>query len=282
VAAVAARQFGRVRYDQVIAVGVSGRTVGRWRESGYLHLELPRVYAVGHPGRSTEGDLAAALLYAGPGAALTGGTALWWRGLLKYAPDVIVVATPRRVRDLNQVVLRRERDVDRAWHNSLPVTPVTTALLDFAASAPPNHLRLALANADYQDLLDLDAISRLTGRGIAGSVALNEALRIHLPQLAHTRSELEIVLLVTCQTHGIPIPEINVYVDGWLVDAHWPAQRVIVEVDGWRGHRTPAQLERDHQRDLELRAAGYIVLRYTWRQLTEAPVAVAADLRRFL
>ena len=40
--------------------------------------------------------------------------------------------------------------------------------------------------------------------------------------------------------------------------------------------------ERDHQRDLELRAAGYIVLRYTWRQLTDTPAAVAADLRRYL
>lgn len=71
-------------------------------------------------------------------------------------------------------------------------------------------------------------------------------------------------------------------VEGWLVDARWPDKRVVVEVDGWPGHRTPAQLQRDHQRDLELRAAGYIVLRYSWRQLTDTPAAVAADLRRYL
>jgi very-short-patch-repair endonuclease len=56
----------------------------------------------------------------------------------------------------------------------------------------------------------------------------------------------------------------------------------VVDVDSVKGHRTRAQLERDHQRDLELRAKGYVVLRYTERQLIEEPAAVAADIRRFL
>ena len=50
---------------------------------------------------------------------------------------------------------------------------------------------------------------------------------------------------------------------------------MVVEIDGYRGHRSPAQLRADHQRDLELRRAGYVVLRYTWDQLTDAPEAVA-------
>ena len=78
------------------------------------------------------------------------------------------------------------------------------------------------------------------------------------------------------------MPQVNVYLAGHLVDAYWPAQELVVEVDGLQGHRSRAQLERDHQRDLELRALGYIVLRYTWRQLTETPAAVATDLRRHL
>jgi very-short-patch-repair endonuclease len=75
---------------------------------------------------------------------------------------------------------------------------------------------------------------------------------------------------------------VNIHREGWLVDATWPDRGVVVEVDGWQGHRAPAQLERDHQRDLELRAAGYIVLRYTRRQLIETPDAVAQDIRRYL
>jgi very-short-patch-repair endonuclease len=56
----------------------------------------------------------------------------------------------------------------------------------------------------------------------------------------------------------------------------------VVEVDGWQGHRTRAQLENERQRDLELRIAGYVVLRYTWHQLTGLPNLVAAEVRRVL
>jgi hypothetical protein len=108
------------------------------------------------------------------------------------------------------------------------------------------------------------------------------ALAVHQPALAWTRSELEVLLLTFCESQDLPIPQMNVYREGWLVDATWPDRRVVVEVDGWQGHRTPAQLERDHQRDMELRAAGYVVLRYTRRQLIERPAAVAADIRRHL
>ena len=121
----------------------------------------------------------------------------------------------------------------------------------------------------------------MIGCGVHGSAALRAALRIHLPQLAHTRSELEILLLTFCETQGIPIPQVNVYVEGWLVDAHWPTSASSSRsMAGPAIGRQPSS--RDHQRDLELRAAGYIVLRYTWRQLTDTPAAVAADLRRYL
>lgn len=282
VASLAARQFGRIRYDQLCALGVASATVTAWRQTGYLHRVLPRVYAVGHPGRSTESDLAAALLYAGPGAMLSHETAVWWLGLLKYAPPQIVVSTPRRVRDRGNIVIHGERCLERTWHRNLPVTPPPRAILDFAARGSRELLRFVLANADYGGLLDVAAIQRLMGRGIAGTAALRDALAIHLPALAWTRSELEVMLLTFCENHALPIPLVNVYREGWLVDAVWPDRRVVVEVDGWQGHRSPAQLEQDHRRDLELRAAGYIVLRYTRRQLIETPEAVARDLRRYL
>lgn len=281
-AMLAGAQFGKARWDQILGAGISEPTLRRWIADGYLHPELPRVYAVGHCAGVIESDLSAALLYAGPGAALSHATAVWWWGLLDHPPELIEISTPRRCRSLDGIRVHRERHVARVIHNGLAVSTASQALLDFAAVAHRNRLRYVLANAEYHDLLDLDELRSLTGRGIAGSAAINKALQRHRPQLAYTRSELERRLLHLCEAHGLPLPTFNVHVLGWLVDAVWPDQRVLVEVDGYRGHRSPAQLERDHQRDLQLRAAGYLVLRYTWRQITRTPAAVVADLGRQL
>jgi hypothetical protein len=282
VAGVAARQHGRVRYDQLRATGIGKATIRRWIDDCYLHQELPRVYAVGHRARSAEADLSAALLYAGPGAMLSHGTAIWWLGLLNYPPAAIHVSTPRRVRSLGDIVVHGGRRLERKVHKALPATTVSQSLLDLAASATSDLLRLALANADYRNVLDLDGLSATMGGGIKGTAALKRALNIHLPALAYTRSEGERLLLALCQSHGLPIPACNVLVEGWLVDAIWAGPKLVVEIDGLDGHRSRAQLERDHQRDLELRRAGYLVLRYTWRQLRERRTAVADELSRYL
>lgn len=278
VALLAAKQFGRVRYDQLRGLGVAEATITEWKYAGYLHLVLPRVYAVGHPGRSTGADLAAALLYAGPGAMLSHATAVWWLELLKYPPKPIIVSTPRRVGDIENIVVHGRRELERIWRRGLPVTTPSRAILDFAATGSHELLRLVLANADYHDLLDVDQLQRIIGRGIDGSAALGKALQIHLPQLALTRSDLEILLLTFCESQNLPIPEINAPLEGFLVDALWRRQRVAVEVDGWQAHRSPAQLYANHQRDLALRARGFTVLRYAKRQFIDTPAAVAADI----
>jgi very-short-patch-repair endonuclease len=278
----AERQFGRVSAAQLAEVGVSSSTVARWTESGYLHPDLPAVYAVGHRGPRIEGDLAAALLYAGPGSVLSHATAAWWLGLIDQRPLAIEVSTRRRCVSLPQVGVHDRRDLERIWHNGLPVTTVSQTLRDFAATAPPDRVRHALAEAEYRDLLDLDALERVLGRGRPGSQALRRALARHQPAYARTRSELENAFLRLCERHRLPIPAVNVYLEGWLVDAVWFDHRLVVELDGLGGHRTRAQLERDHTRDLQLRAAGFTVVRYTWAQITEQARVVAADLRRML
>jgi hypothetical protein len=279
VAALAGRQFGRVRGDQL---GVGRTTIARWVADGYLHREFPGVYAVGHAASTTESKLAAAVLYAGHGAMLSHGTAAWWWGLLNHPPPLIHVSTPTRRKSRDRIRVHDRRQLARVRRNGLPVTTVDQTLLDFAVDAERGLLRFALANADYHGLLWLPALQMICRSGVPGSARLNSALAVHRPELAHTRSEIERLLVELCERHDLPLPTLNVYRHGWLVDATWDEQRLIVELDGHKGHRTKAQLESDHQRDLELRAAGYTILRYTWRQLTETPDAVALDIARYL
>jgi hypothetical protein len=241
------------------------------------------VYAVGHPGRTPESDLAAALLYAGPGAMLSHATAVWWLGLLKYAPPQIHVSTPRRVQDWSGIVVHGRRTLDRTPHKGFPITTPSQAILDFAATGTHDLLRFVLANADFQGLLDVTALQASIGQGIDGTKALRKAIRVHLPELALTRSRIERLLLTLCQRYGIRLPDgINVYLFGWLVDAVWHAGKLVVEIDEASGHKTPAQVRQDRQREFDLRAKGYIVLRYTEEQLMTMPEAIAAEIASYL
>jgi very-short-patch-repair endonuclease len=279
VAALAGRQFGRIRWDQLRAAGVSKAVISAWVTDGYLHPRLPRVYAVGHAAASLEANLSAATLYAGPGAMLCHDMGIWWWGLLNYPPDVIHVSTPRRCKSLPGIKVHGRRNVERTWRKGLPVTTVHQTLEDYALSAPKERLRFVLATADYHGLLNVPLLDNLHGPGAA---ALHAALKIHRPELAHARSDFERLLVPLCEANDIPIPKFDVYRHGWLVDAVWDDRKVVVELDSLRAHRTRAQLERDHQRDLELRATGYTVLRYTWYQLTDTAELVARDLKRHL
>jgi hypothetical protein len=127
-------------------------------------------------------------------------------------------------------------------------------------------------------LLDIAEIRAILGRGRAGSTKLRSALAAHEPLLVRAASDGEERLIEPCEKYGIPLPELNVRVLRFKVDALWRDRRLIVEVDSGEAHGTPARMESDRNRDLALRAAGYRVVRYTWHQLSGQPRRVATDL----
>jgi very-short-patch-repair endonuclease len=55
-----------------------------------------------------------------------------------------------------------------------------------------------------------------------------------------------------------------------------------VETDGWAAHGHRAAFERDRARDAELAAGGYVVLRFTWRQVRDEPLLVATRVAQTL
>jgi very-short-patch-repair endonuclease len=119
------------------------------------------------------------------------------------------------------------------------------------------------------------AVDRSVGR--RGRAKLQEVLaRTTEPLL--TRSEAEERFLALAREAGFPTPAVNVLVAGHRVDFLWRDNRLVVEVDGYRFHSSRAAFERDRRRDAELQAAEYRVVRVTWRQLVEEPVAVVARL----
>jgi len=282
VTGLAERQGGVVSRAQLLALGLSDSAISRWTAAGRIHRLLPTVYAVGHRAVCLEGRLRAALLYTGDGAVLSHLTAASWWGLVDDPPGWVHVSDGGGRRSIAGVVVHHPREVERTVHRDLPVTTVPRTLLDIASMVSFGRLRRALAQAEYLGLADLDHIASVTGRGRVGSRALRRALAFHQPQRARTLSELEERFLNLCERHGIPLPEVNVTIRGLMVDALWREERVIVELDGRAAHGTAAAIERDHGRDLTLRAAGYLVLRYTWAQVTRGAGLVATDVRTAL
>jgi very-short-patch-repair endonuclease len=94
-----------------------------------------------------------------------------------------------------------------------------------------------------------------------------------------TRSDLERDFLQLCRHYRLPTPEVNVRVGRWTVDFLWRRQRLAVETDSLRYHGGSVAFEDDHARDLDLRARGFDVRRFTERQVLDASAQVAADLR---
>jgi very-short-patch-repair endonuclease len=112
-----------------------------------------------------------------------------------------------------------------------------------------------------------------------GTAALKEAHRI---ALALTRSEAERRALDLIRAARLPEPEVNARVGPWELDLLWRKDRVVVEIDGYAFHSSRRSFERDRRKDRDLQAAGYRVLRFTWRELTEEPEAVVAAITRAL
>jgi hypothetical protein len=240
------------------------------------------VYALGHPAIPIEGLLVAALLHGGAGALLSHQTAAWWWGLMEHQPIVIDVSALGRCGSVKGVRVHHPSTLPGTRWRRLPLTTVPRTLLDVARTASLEQLRRALAQADYRRLLNIDQVLTVCRRGCHGAAQLRAALEQHEPRIAMTRSELERRFLALLEAAGLPLPEVNVVVAGWTVDALWRTERVIVELDGRDNHSSPGQLERDRRKELELRRAGYVVLRYTWAQVVFGWPAVLADLRATL
>ena len=87
--------------------------------------------------------------------------------------------------------------------------------------------------------------------------------------------------------HGLPQPECNASLDapdhpGLEADFYFPAHRLVIETDGWDTHRTRQAFEDDRAKDAALTAAGYTVVRFTWRQLRDDPQTVADRLKAIM
>ncbi len=133
--------------------------------------------------------------------------------------------------------------------------------------------------ADRLDLVDPDELRAglENYRGRRGVARLRLCLDRRTFRL--TRSRLEQLFLPLAASAGLPAPLTRQWVNGFEVDFHWPDIGLVVETDGIRYHRTPAQQVRDRLRDQTHQAAGLVPLRFAHYQVRYEPDHVRATLR---
>ncbi len=284
---VAALQRGFVVREQLLAAGLGRGAIAHRLTNGRLHLRYPGVYLLGRDHLEALGEEMGAILYYRGHAVLSHRSAAFLWGLIESRPATLTLTIVGKDRHPRPGLrLHRVRSLDRAdlrARHGLPITGPARTLLDLAGGSSDAELEGALGAAVGRRLADSHelrgALARAPGR--AGVARLRRLLGRE-GGAGFTRSEAERRLRSLLRAGELPLPRVNVDLHGFLVDFLWPEARLIVEVDGYDFHRDRAAFERDRRRDQVLTAAGYRVIRVTWRQLCEEPMAVIVRITRAL
>jgi very-short-patch-repair endonuclease len=227
----------------------------------------------------------AAVLACGEGAVLShsSAAALWRIGYEQRGfVEVSLPSSSRRHRPGLQIhrrpSLNPERDLTREY--GIPVTAPIQTLIDMSLRLDRSGVERMINEADKYNLTHPPQLRRaLDGRaGEPGVACLRHILDRRTFRL--TKEELERRFLPLARRAGLPVPLTGQLVNEFEVDFYWPDLGLVVETDGLRYHRTPAEQARDRLRDQAHTAAGLTQLRFTHEQVRYEPEHVLAVLRR--
>ena len=234
IAQLAGRQWGHVTRAQLMHIGVVVTTIDAWVRDGRLIAVHQGVYALGYRREEPVARACAAVLACGPHAVLSHDSALALWNLRRWERELEVTLTAGDRRPSGIVVHRSRtllrRDITHQY--GIAVTRPARALADMRRRLTERQLVRLTNQARLHRIISADASEQLLG---------------HRRQ--PTRSGLEDEFQRWIERHDLPQPQINAAPGGREVDAVWPAQRVIVELDDYGTHGDPATFADDRARD---------------------------------
>jgi very-short-patch-repair endonuclease len=274
-------QHGVVSRKQLLGLGMSSASIEHRLSNGDLHRVARGVYARGRP-EPTRRGIWMATMSAGIGAALShrSAAALW--GVGEEERGVIELTQRAAARERAGIRIYRRPDTragELTERHGIPVTTVVRTLVDVSRRFEDSEIERAVSEADARELINPEALRRSLSEytGVPGVARLRSILDRNTFRL--TDSELERRFLKLALGSGLGLPLTRQRLNGFRVDFYWPDLGIVVETDGLRYHRTPAQQQRDHVRDQAHTAAGLRPLRFTHAQVCFDPVHVRATLR---
>jgi very-short-patch-repair endonuclease len=209
-----------------------------------------------------------------------------WGLLCGESDEVTVTVVGKGAHSRPGLCVHRTPDLHRndlRARDGLPLTGPARTLLDLAAEVSDSELEEAVAAGVMRRLASADeiraAISRTPGR--KGASRLARLLDAGATS-GFTRSKAERRMRELLRAAELPQPQANAPLLGYVADFLWAEHKLVVEVDGYRFHSDRAAFERDRRRDQVFAAAGYTVVRVTWAQLSNEPLAVVARIAQSL
>lgn len=246
---------------------------------------FPNVFAFG-PGAHCLSDAAlamAAVLYLGPDASVSHSTAARMHGIWDRDDGTIHVVTSERRRPIateSRVVQHRtihRIGARRAVSDGVPTTDVVRTIVEAGQELSTFQVTHVAFQADFQGLLDQPAVRRMLAerRGEPGTRVVADALRAYEEGSAGTRSRTEDRLVDRLVELQSPVFSVNCRtiegLRGYEPDIAFPARRLIVEINGDRGHAQPGMPEYDAERRATYTAAGWdvatVLASRIWREL---------------
>jgi predicted transcriptional regulator of viral defense system len=273
--ALAENQHGVVSRDQLFDVGYTREAIDHRIRTGRLHPLHRGVYVVGRPYATDHGRWMAAVLACGDDAVIShsSAAALWRMG--REERNLIELSLPslsRRCRPglrVHQRPALKKRDLTREF--GIPCTTPVQTLIDMSLRLDRPGIERMINEADKYSLTHppqlREALDRRAGEpGVARLRFILDRRTFRL-----TKEELERRFLPLAEKAGLPVPLTGQFVNEFEVDFYWPDLGLVVETDGLRYHRTPAEQARDRLRDQTHTAAGLTPLRFTHEQVRYEP-----------
>lgn len=283
-------QHGVVSLQQARGAGLSDSTIRRrlamqaWLPAG-VH-----VFRVAEHEETASSRTVAGMLSVGDGAVLVGLSAAWWWDLHERPPVQVHIAVgrARQVRPRDGVLVQR-RDIpsaDRTRVRRLEVTCRPLSALDGAVDLGLQGGAKLVDHALLRRRVTLSALREAHHRGLGrhGSALAGQLLAL---AGGGARSEAERLAHRLMRRAGITgwTANTEILLPGYgraLGDVVFAEAKVVLEIDGWAYHRGLRAFLSDGPRQSALAAAGWVVLRTHWHELTGDSSTFVANLRRTL
>jgi very-short-patch-repair endonuclease len=214
---------------------------------------------------------------------------LWDLDIGQVGPEITVRATQRI--ELAGVIVHRSSRTWGATHRAgVPTTEPLRLLMELGSQTTAAELEAAVDQLVERRLVTWATVERTRAsesrQGRRGLGAIGRLLEDRITRLGPTDSKLEADfarLLRRAHLHEAVLhPTIRIGARTIVPDFAFLAERVLIELDGFAFHGDRAAFERDRDRDVIAAADGWLVLRFTWRQVGEQPGEVIARIRAVL